>query len=199
MEKKQLTCIGSGGLPIWWWDLKIHLSDRLIHIMMIDRAMETITVIYFLDVGRGRVNTYSILQEILESNNEFAVLDFTQTPSQGRIQDDGFSPFREINLEFQERRIQIGLIAMIAMMRVVQHQHGGTFSILVQDPRITLFYNSNTIREENIGFEFLAFTFGRLRSGFLQECYFKDLMEFMQLIIVSLIMIIWVVSCIRNS
>ena len=72
----------------------------------------------------------SFLIPRIKAGSCFAYLDFTKTPSQGRIQDDGFSPFREINLEFQERRMYIGLIALTMMMRVVQHQHGGTFSIL---------------------------------------------------------------------
>ncbi len=30
MAQKKLAGIGSRGIPIWWWDLGIHLSDRLI-------------------------------------------------------------------------------------------------------------------------------------------------------------------------
>jgi hypothetical protein len=35
------TGIGSGGLPIWWWDPGIHRSDRLLQMMrMIDRLCQ---------------------------------------------------------------------------------------------------------------------------------------------------------------
>jgi hypothetical protein len=37
MAQQQLAGIGSGGLPIWWWDPGIHLSDRLIQMMMSDK------------------------------------------------------------------------------------------------------------------------------------------------------------------
>jgi hypothetical protein len=42
MEQKQLEGIGSGALPIWWWNLGIHLSDRLIEMMMSDIVVTTI-------------------------------------------------------------------------------------------------------------------------------------------------------------
>jgi hypothetical protein len=73
------------------------------------------------------------------------------------------------------------------MIRVVQHQHGGTFLGLVWDPRITLLDNSTTIREESINFDFPEFTFGRLRSGFLEEWSSEELTEFMQLMIAWII------------
>jgi hypothetical protein len=76
--------------------------------MMINRAMTVIGLLYFWDVSRGEVETYSIWQDRLEVGHGFAGLDFTETPSQGRIQDSGFSPFREFNLGFQERRMQTG-------------------------------------------------------------------------------------------
>jgi hypothetical protein len=48
ITQQQLAGIGSGGLPIWWWDLGIHLSDRLILMMMIDRAVTVIGLLYLL-------------------------------------------------------------------------------------------------------------------------------------------------------
>jgi hypothetical protein len=89
--------------------------------------MTVIGLLYFWDVSRGEVETYSIWQDRLEVGHGFADLDFTETPSQGRIQDSDFSPFREFNLGFQERRMQTGHIGLMVMIRVVQRQHGGTF------------------------------------------------------------------------
>jgi hypothetical protein len=57
---QQIKIIRSGGLPIWWWDLRIHLSDILIQMTMIDITMIVIGLLYFLDVGREEVETYSI-------------------------------------------------------------------------------------------------------------------------------------------
>jgi hypothetical protein len=56
----------------------------------------------------------------------------------------------------------------MVMIRGVQRQHGGTFLGLVWDPRITLFYISATIRDVRTSFEFLEFTFGRIRNGYLE-------------------------------
>jgi hypothetical protein len=80
MVQQQLAGIRSGGLPIWWWDLRIHLSDRLIQ-MMVDRVVTVIGPLYFWDVSRGEVETYSIWQERLEVGRGFAGLDLTETPS----------------------------------------------------------------------------------------------------------------------
>jgi hypothetical protein len=54
---------------------------------------------------------------------------------------------------------------------------------LIWDPGITLFDNSTTIREEITNFNFPEFTFGRLRSGCLEEWSSEELTEFMQLMI----------------
>jgi hypothetical protein len=101
MAQQQLAGIQSGGLPIWWWDLRIHLSDKLIQM-----KMTMIGLLYFWGVRRGEVETYSIWQDKLEDGHGFVGLDFTETPLQGRIQDNGFSPYREFNLGFRERRTQ---------------------------------------------------------------------------------------------
>jgi hypothetical protein len=51
--KKKITSIGSGGTPIWWWEPRIHLSDRLIQMMMNDNAVTGISLLYFWDFERG--------------------------------------------------------------------------------------------------------------------------------------------------
>jgi hypothetical protein len=53
--------IRGGGLPIWWMDPRIHLSDKLIKMMIIIiRVVTMIGLLYFLDVTREEVETYSI-------------------------------------------------------------------------------------------------------------------------------------------
>jgi hypothetical protein len=73
--------------------------------IMIDRFVTMIGLLYFWDVSRGKVNTYSIWKYRFKANYRFADLDFTKIPSQGRILDSGFSPFREFKSGFQERRM----------------------------------------------------------------------------------------------
>jgi hypothetical protein len=47
------TGIGSGGLPIWWWDPDIHQSDRLLQMMrMIDKVMSVIGLHLCEDIVR---------------------------------------------------------------------------------------------------------------------------------------------------
>jgi hypothetical protein len=38
-----------------------------------------------------------------------------------------FSPYWYVNMEFQERRMPTGHDCQTIMIRVVQHQHGGSF------------------------------------------------------------------------
>jgi hypothetical protein len=54
--------------------------------MMIDKDVTMINMLYFLDVSRGEVKTFSIWQDRLKANHGFVELYFTKTPSQGRIQ-----------------------------------------------------------------------------------------------------------------
>jgi hypothetical protein len=55
------TVIGSGGLPIWWWDPDIHWSDRLLQMMrMIDRVVSVIGLRHCGGVVRGVVDICSI-------------------------------------------------------------------------------------------------------------------------------------------
>jgi hypothetical protein len=67
------------------------------------------------------------------------------------------------------------------MIRVVQHHHGGIFLGLVWDHGITLFDSTTTITEDSTDFDFPWFTFGRLRSIFLEEWSSKELTKFTQL------------------
>jgi hypothetical protein len=113
VAQQQLAGFGSSGLPIWWWDLGIHMSDRLLQVMMmIDRVMTVIGLLYFWDVSGGEVETYSIWQDRLyflipriKVGHGFAHLDFIETPLQGMIQNRGFNPFWNFILAFQERRM----------------------------------------------------------------------------------------------
>jgi hypothetical protein len=54
-----LVGIGSGGLPIWWWDPDIHQSDRLLQMMrMIDKVVSVIGLHHCGDVVRGFVEFF---------------------------------------------------------------------------------------------------------------------------------------------
>jgi hypothetical protein len=89
VSQQQLAGLGSGGIPIWWWDLSIHLSDILLQMMMmrIDIVMNVMGLLYFWYVSRGEVDTYSIWKDIIsflipkiEAGSGFANLYFTWTP-----------------------------------------------------------------------------------------------------------------------
>jgi hypothetical protein len=82
---------------------------------------------------------------------------------------------------------QTGRDGPTMMFRAVQRQHGGTFPGLVWDPGITLLDSSTTIRDVSIGFDSPEFTFGRLRSGCVEEWSSEELTEFIQLMIAWLI------------
>jgi hypothetical protein len=71
--------------------------------------------------------------------------------------------------------MHIGCVGLMVMIRVVQLHHGGTFPRLSWDPGITLLDGSTTIRDVSVNFEFPMFTFGKLRSGFLEEWYSEEL------------------------
>jgi hypothetical protein len=49
VAQQQSACLGSGRLPIWWWDPGIPLSDRLLQmiVMMIDRDVTMIDMLDF--------------------------------------------------------------------------------------------------------------------------------------------------------
>jgi hypothetical protein len=143
------------------------MSDRLLQMMMIDRVVTVIDLLDFWDDNRGEVETYSIWKDIpsflipmIEVGSGFANLDFTETPLQGMIQDSGFSPFTGFSLGFLERRMQMGHVGPIVMIRVVQRQNGGSFLGLVWDHGITLFGSLATVRHERVGTDFREFTSG---------------------------------------
>jgi hypothetical protein len=55
------TGIGSGGLPISWWDPDIHQSDRQLQMMrMIDRVVSVIGLCLCEDIVRGVVDIFPI-------------------------------------------------------------------------------------------------------------------------------------------
>jgi len=91
--------LGSDGFPMLWWDPRIHLSDRLLQmVMMIDRFVTVIVLLYVLFVDSGEVETYFIWQDRLpflipriQDGSGFAYLGFIDTPLQRTIQDSGFS------------------------------------------------------------------------------------------------------------
>jgi hypothetical protein len=72
------------------------------------------------------------------------------------------------------------------MIRVAQHQHGGSFLRLSWDPGITLFSSSVTDKEER-RFYFQEFTTGVHGIGFLEEKFSEELTEFLQYLIALLI------------
>jgi len=68
--------------------------------MMRKRVVTVIGLLYFWDFEIGEVETFSIWQGRLEVGHGFVVLDFIETPSQERIQDNDFNTFHEFNLGF---------------------------------------------------------------------------------------------------
>jgi hypothetical protein len=87
--------------------------------MMINITMTVMGVLYFWDVNREEVETYTLWQDRPKVGRRFSNLDFIETNLQGRIHDVSLSPFREISLGFQERRMQTGSIGLMVMIRVV--------------------------------------------------------------------------------
>ena len=88
--------------------------------MMTDRVVAVIGLLYVWDVDSGEVETYFIWQDRLyflilriEVGSGFADLDFTETPLQGMLQDCGFSPFRDFSFGFLERRMQTGHVGTV--------------------------------------------------------------------------------------
>jgi len=79
MLQKKIAGIIHGGIPIWWWDMGIHMSDELIQ-MMVDKIVTMIHFLNFWDVGRGDVETYFSWKDRLEAGHGFADLDFIEIP-----------------------------------------------------------------------------------------------------------------------
>jgi hypothetical protein len=74
----------------------------------------------------------------------FAGHDFTWMPTRITIHGSRFSPYRYFNLQFQERSMQIGDNDRTVMIRVAQHQHGGSFLRLAWDPMISVLDRRST-------------------------------------------------------
>jgi hypothetical protein len=84
--------------------------------MMINRAMTMIGLLYFWDVNRGEVENYFIWKERLEEGHVFLDLYFIETPFSRRIHDGGLNPSWYIRLGFHKRRIQTGYIGLMVMI-----------------------------------------------------------------------------------
>jgi hypothetical protein len=112
MAQQQSIGIGSGVIPNWLWDPGIHLTGRLLWIVvMTRRAMTVFGLLYFSNASRGGVETYliwkdkfSLLISRIETDSGFADLGFTEIPLQVNILDSEFSSYRSFIVEFQERR-----------------------------------------------------------------------------------------------
>jgi len=68
--------------------------------MMVDKIVTMIGLLDFWDINIGEVETYSIGKDNFEGSHGLVGLEFIETLSHERIQDGGFSPFRNINLGF---------------------------------------------------------------------------------------------------
>jgi hypothetical protein len=60
VAQQQSAGLGSGRIPICWWDTIIHMSDILLQMMMmvIDRVVMVIGLLDFWDVSRRGVVLY---------------------------------------------------------------------------------------------------------------------------------------------
>lgn len=83
MAQQQLVGIGSGGLPNWPWDPRIHLVGSLLHLLMV-RVVPVSDLLHFWIVMRGLVDIHSIWRDMfsllilgIESGDGFA--DFSST------------------------------------------------------------------------------------------------------------------------
>jgi hypothetical protein len=117
----------------------------------------------FWDVREGDAKTYSIWQDKLpfpifeiEYGSGFAGRDFTWMPMQDTIHGSRFNPYRYFSLGFQERRMQTGHGGQMVMIRVAQHQHGGSFLRLAWDPGISVLDSSTIDTDERASFSFMG-------------------------------------------
>jgi hypothetical protein len=93
--------IGSGGLPIWWWD-----PGSLLQMMrLINKVMSRIGVCHCRDIVRGVVELCSIWRgrfslTILRIHpiRGLAEFDFTEMPGRDMIQDNEHCPLMDLNL-----------------------------------------------------------------------------------------------------
>jgi hypothetical protein len=103
---------------------------------------------------------------VIEYGSGFAGRDFTWRPMQTTIHGSRFIPYRYFILEFQERRMQTRHDGQMVMIRVVQHQHGGSFLRLAWDPGISVLDSSTTDTEARASFFFHEI--GSLAEQFLE-------------------------------
>jgi hypothetical protein len=109
----------------------------------------------------------------IEYGSGFAGRDFTWMSMQVTIHGSRFIPYRYFNLEFQERRMQIGHDGQTVMIRVAQRQHGGSFLRLAWDPGISVLDSSTTDTKTRVSFCFHEI-------GSLVEQFFEGLIELLQ-------------------
>jgi hypothetical protein len=91
--------------------------------------------------------------------------DFTWMPMPTTIHDSRFIPYRYVSMELQERGMQSGHDGWMTMIRVVQHQHGGSFLRIAWDPGISV-GDSATVDTE-VRASFFLHEIGSLAEQFL--------------------------------
>jgi hypothetical protein len=109
------TVIGSGDLPIWWWDPGIHPNNGLLQMRMVtDRVEAVIGLRHCGDVVRGVVEFFSIWRDSfsltiprIEYSHGLAGSDFTKMPRLSMIHDSGY-PGTAVFPEFTLGMLRIG-------------------------------------------------------------------------------------------
>jgi hypothetical protein len=143
MAQQESVGIGSGGIPNWLWDQRIHLVSRFLHYLM-DQATPTSDLLHNWLVMRGisRIcsisrDKFSLLVPRIEYGGGFVDFDFTGTPLQILLLDSRPNLYKYFSMGFDECGIQYVYIGNTVMSRLVQCHHDDTFQILAWDPGIT--------------------------------------------------------------
>jgi hypothetical protein len=120
--------IGSGGLPNWPWDPRIHLVSIFLHLLMVQVAPAS-DLLHSWIVLRGLVGIHSIWQDKfsllilrIEYGGGFADFGSTGIPLQVRLLDSRPSPYRYFSMRIHEWGIQYVYIGKTIMIIVVQCQ-----------------------------------------------------------------------------
>jgi hypothetical protein len=94
------TDIGSGGLPMWRWDLSIHSSDGLSWMrLMTDKVEALIGLHHCGNVVRRVVEFFfPLMIPRIEDSHGLTCFDFTEMSWRAMIQDNEFGPFGDFNL-----------------------------------------------------------------------------------------------------
>jgi hypothetical protein len=107
MAQQQLVGIGSGGLPNFPWDPRIHLVGSLLHLMMV-RVAPASDILHSWIVMRGLVGIHSIWRDKfsllilgIEYGDGFADFGSTGIPLQVRLLDSRPSPYRYFSMRIQ--------------------------------------------------------------------------------------------------